>query len=332
MRTFVDDIKTQNGVVLSVVMISICIMCLIFMLIFSNTTFAANNKNEVSNMNIEFKENSNIFNIEEILNSNKLNVKREEYYIEEKEMEYITLYEKTDTLPKDEIQIYKEGQLGVQENIYLKKYEQNELVSEELIAKGVKKAPTSKIVYVGTYVEPVVEEEPAETPVATSSDITFEMDLNKPSGLTLEQFKKVLSNIENDTNNIFEDNAEYFYYVEKQYNINGIFLAALGIHESGWGKSQISLNKKNLFGYGANDSNPYNNAYEFDEYEVGIDLIARVLVKYYINEPGTPIYEGNAVGTYYNGSNLEGINVRYSSDDNWGNAVFKWMDYLYGRL
>ena len=78
MRTFVDDVKTQNGVVLSVVMISICIMCLIFMLIFSNITFAANNKNEVSNMNIEFKENSNIFNIEEILNSNKLNVKREE--------------------------------------------------------------------------------------------------------------------------------------------------------------------------------------------------------------------------------------------------------------
>ena len=56
------------------------------------------------------------------------------------------------------------------------------------------------------------------------STLSINMQLNKPSGLTLEQFKKVLSDSK-DKNKIFENNAEYFYYIEKQYNINGIFVA-----------------------------------------------------------------------------------------------------------
>ena len=50
-----------------------------------------------------------------------------------------------------------------------------------------------------------------------SQDLGFSMLLNKKSGLTLEQFKKVLENDSNDKNNIFTENAEYFYYVESQY-------------------------------------------------------------------------------------------------------------------
>lgn len=164
------------------------------------------------------------------------------------------------------------------------------------------------------------------------SDITSNMQLNKPSGLTLEQFKKVLSD-EKDKNKIFENNAEYFYYIEKQYNINGIFVAAVGIHESGWGTSKIAIQKNNLFGYGAYDSNPYNGAYEFTSYSESIDLIARVFVKYYLNPNGTSIYGGEkAAGTYYNGPTLSGINIKYASDKNWANAVFLHIKYLYNKL
>ena len=74
------------------------------------------------------------------------------------------------------------------------------------------------------------------------------MNLNIPSGFTIEQFKKVLCGQPQDTNGVFAANAEYFYYAEKQYNINGIFLASVAIHESGFGTSKISLDKKNLFG------------------------------------------------------------------------------------
>ena len=132
--------------------------------------------------------------------------------------------------------------------------------------------------------------------------LSFNMDLTKPSGLSLEQFKKIFENETKDVNNIFYDNAEYFYYTEKQYGINGVFLAAVAIHESGWGASTIASNKNNLFGYGAYDSNPYGGAYEFTDYSEGIDLLGRVFVKYYLNPAGTKIYDGNiAAGTYYNG-------------------------------
>ena len=161
---------------------------------------------------------------------------------------------------------------------------------------------------------------------------SFGMALNKPSGLSLEQFKKVLTDSK-DKNKTFANNSEYFYYIEKQYNINGLFVAAVGIHESAWGTSKIALQKHNLFGYGAYDSNPYNGAYQFTDYSECIDLIARVFVKYYLNPKGTSIYGGEqALGTYYNGPTLEGVNKKYATDKNWANGVYKHMEYLYNKL
>lgn len=166
-----------------------------------------------------------------------------------------------------------------------------------------------------------------------TQNLGFSMLLNKPSGLTLEQFKKIFENDPNDKNNVFKDNAEYFYYIEQQYNINGLFVAAVGIHESAWGTSAISKNKKNLFGYGAYDSDPSGSAYTFQSYGEGIDLVARVFVKYYLNPKGTPIYGGEtATGTYYEGATLSAVNKRYATDKNWANGVYKWMTYLYNKL
>lgn len=176
------------------------------------------------------------------------------------------------------------------------------------------------------------ESESANIKQQLLSNVNFNMSLNKPSGLTLEQFKKVLTD-KKDINNIFANNAQYFYYIEKQYNINGIFVAAVGIHESAWGTSTIALQKNNLFGYGAYDSNPYNGAYDFKDYAESIDLVARVFVKYYLNPAGTSIYGGeNAVGTYYNGATLTGVNTKYASDKNWANAVFYHMKSLYNKI
>lgn len=159
------------------------------------------------------------------------------------------------------------------------------------------------------------------------------MNLMQPSGFSLEQFKKVLSNNKKDKNNTFEINAEYFYYIEQQYGINGIFVAAIGIHESAWGTSKIATNKKNLFGYGAYDMNAYASAYSYNGYAAGIDMIARVLVKHYLNVKGTSIYNGEvATGKYYYGNTLTAVNKKYATDKNWCNGVYNWMKYLYNRL
>ncbi len=165
------------------------------------------------------------------------------------------------------------------------------------------------------------------------NNLSFDMDLRKPSGFSLEQFKQVLTGDKNDKKSVFEQSAEYFYYVEKQYGINGIFVASVGIHESAWGTSTIANNKKNLFGYGAVDSNPYGGSYSFGTYAEGIDLISRVFVKYYLNPAGTMIYDGTETsGKFYSGSNLLAVNKRYASDSNWAKGVYKWMEYLYHKL
>ena len=59
------------------------------------------------------------------------------------------------------------------------------------------------------------------------NNLNFNMDLRNPSGFSLDQFKKVFAKDVNDKNGIFEANAEYFYYIEQQYNINGIFVASV---------------------------------------------------------------------------------------------------------
>ncbi|MCR5185719.1 MAG: G5 domain-containing protein [Clostridia bacterium] len=163
--------------------------------------------------------------------------------------------------------------------------------------------------------------------------LEMDMPLNRPSGFTESDFIRVLSNNSQDENGIFASNARMFYEMENKYGVNGIFLASIGIHESDWGRSSIAQRKKNLFGYGAYDDTPFASSYTFDSYEYGIELVAKVLVKYYLNEEGTSIYDGEtAVGTYYNGPTANGVGQRYASDPDWGNKVFNTMEYLYSRI
>jgi beta-N-acetylglucosaminidase len=196
---------------------------------------------------------------------------------------------------------------------------------------AVVKSSVNQIIDIGT-AEKKVEVSTSTSSTASPEGLSFDMKLNKPSGFTLEQFKQALSDSK-DKNKIFEKNAEYFYYIESQYNINGMFVAAVGIHESAWGTSKLALNKHNLFGYGAYDSNPYNGAYSFDDYSESIDLLARVFVKYYLNPAGTKIYGDEvASGKYYSGGTLTAVNSKYASDSNWANSVYSYMKYLYNKI
>lgn len=163
--------------------------------------------------------------------------------------------------------------------------------------------------------------------------VNLDMELNRSSGLTLNDYKKIFTNLPNDKNDIFENNYTAFYNAEKKYNINGIFLASIAIHESGWGTSEIAKDKNNLFGYGSYDATPYESSFEFTDYAEGIETVAKSLVKYYLNPSGTKIYGGEtAAAWYYNGPTLKGVNTRYASDENWHAKVYQYMETLYNRL
>lgn len=401
----------KNIIIFSITVISIFYIIIFYHYYFGeNTVYATETSAQIEELKLSQAEK---IDIDTYIQNNAKEGVKEEYTVEEVELEYMTKYKNNSSLPKGVLQVTQEGREGKQQITTKKTYQNDELINEEQISAKITKAALDKIVEIGTgsgssnyevkvgdsvYVTSdrlSVRLEPNEnsqkiatlakdselkvleiqsewyrirsgstigyvkieatthknynqqteiknnvtntsTPEKSASELkstlSFDMALNKPSGLTLEQFKKVLSDSK-DKNKIFEQNAEYFYYIEKQYNINGIFVAAVGIHESSWGTSKIAKEKYNLFGYGAYDSNPYNGAYTFSNYSECIDLIARVFVKYYLNPEGTSIYGGEtASGKYYNGPTLTGINTRYATDKNWANGVYTHMKYLYNKL
>ncbi|MBR0428396.1 MAG: G5 domain-containing protein [Clostridia bacterium] len=286
---------------------------------------------EITNKNLKIS-NAEKINLDEIIEKNtQSSGYREEIYVHQEELEYITKYRNNDNIYIGITEIAQEGRNGVQAITTKKVFDRNgKLIKEEQVSAVVVKSSINKVIDIGTKVKP--KPKPKVQEGITSGSLDFNMALNKPSGFTLEQFTKALTDTK-DKNKIFEKNAKYFYYIEKQYNINGMFVAAVGIHESAWGTSKIALNKNNLFGYGAYDSNPYNGAYTFDDYAEAIDLVSRVFVKFYLNPKGTIIYDGQtANGKYYSGNTLSSVNKRYATDKNWANGVYTHMQYLYSKI
>ena len=163
--------------------------------------------------------------------------------------------------------------------------------------------------------------------------VNIDMALSEPSGLNENDFKKVLSNHEQDVNHIFEDNYKAFYDAEVKYGINGVFLASIGIHESAWGTSRIAIDKKNLFGFGAYDASPYESALTFETYAKGVDAVAAWLMMNYLLPQGSRMKNGEiASGNYFNGPTVNGVNVRYATDPEWGAKVFNTMVLIYSEL
>lgn len=322
--------KQKVSKILVAIIAIMLLMIAIYIKFISNKETYATNETKMKANNIQIS-NAPIINLEEIIQKNtKQLTSKEEIYEKQEELEYITKYRNNNNLYVGNTQVSQEGRNGIQ-TITMKRTYDNDgnIINEEQVSCVVTKSSINKIIDIGTkvYVEP---EEPKYE--SNSGNLSFDIALNRPSGFSIEQFKRALTDSK-DVNKIFQNNYEYFYYIEEQYNINGMFVAALGIHESAWGTSKLAKNKYNLFGYGAYDSNPYNGAYSFSSYSESIDLIARVLVKYYINPSGTSIYDGQvASGKYYNGNTISGVNKKYATDKNWGNGVYKHMQYLYEKI
>jgi len=353
-----------------------------------------------------FEPNNSNIDLMQVISGNISVTKKKVISVEEIEIEHETIYQENKTMPKDEMVVIQEGNVGIKELTIIRTFENEDVTTENIINENILEEPVTKVIDVGTSeflakykiylgdliyatneiglkisaredadelivinknldmklleiigdneewlrvnfdhyngyiktenltsasIRPQIVEECRLTKILMRVDFT--MDVHVPSGLTLNDFKNVLSNESRDINKIFENNAEEFYRMERKYNINGIFLASIGIHESAWGTSNIARSKKNLFGYGAYDNSPYDSAFTFSTYEEGIDLVARVLVKNYLNMHGVRIYDDElATGIYYNGPTVPGVNVRYASDEFWCQKVYEIMRYLYGKL
>ena len=93
--------------------------------------------------------NKNSIDIDEIIEENRNIDIREEMTYEEQDLEYTTKYEDNEDLPIGTIHVSQIGITGKQDVITIKKYKDNEMISEQIVASNVKKASIDKIVEIG---------------------------------------------------------------------------------------------------------------------------------------------------------------------------------------
>lgn len=138
----------------------------------------------------------------------------------------------------------------------------------------------------------------------------YQFDVTMPSAVTAFELEQVLA----DTP--LSGLGRSFIKAELAYGINAMFLAALAVHESHWGKSDLAQDKNNLYGFGAYDASPYSSALTFATKHDCIMQVARFIREHYIE------------GQFGNGRNIADINRSYASDREWSQKVFMLMSQI----
>lgn len=106
--------------------------------------------------------------------------------------------------------------------------------------------------------------------------------------------------------------GQAFKEAEEKYGVNAILMLAVSMNESAGGTSKKALEKNNLFGINANDSNP-NNASAYASPNDSIVDFAKNYISNGYSNPNDWRYNGAVLG-----NKDKGVNVRYASDPFWG--------------
>jgi beta-N-acetylglucosaminidase len=141
---------------------------------------------------------------------------------------------------------------------------------------------------------------------------TVDTNLTLPSGETAASLNQFLAG------SALAGLGDSFMQAETTYHVSARYFVAHAILESGWGTSAIAVNKHNLFGFGANDANPYGDATTFASFDACIQYVAQFIATNYLT----------AGGQFYHGSTLRGMNVDYASDPNWAEKIASIADTI----
>lgn len=142
-------------------------------------------------------------------------------------------------------------------------------------------------------------------PPVAGVDFTVDTDLTKPSGETAARLDAFLQGT------ALQGLGDSFMAAEGNYHVSARYLLAHAIEESAFGTSRLAQDKHNLYGYGADDAHPYQDAYTFSSFAACIDFVARMVAQNYLSPDGE----------FYHGPTLRGMNVDYASDPNWASNI-----------
>ena len=141
--------------------------------------------------------------------------------------------------------------------------------------------------------------------------ISKNMDLSKRTGLSKEDFKKVIKNLKQDRTKFFYNNADIIYDLCEKYQINEMFFCGLIVAESGW---NIAGNHRKTHNY---ISLMYKGKLiRYSSTKEGLEVAAKKLQQNYLT-PG---------GKFYNGKTITGVQKRFCP------ASTTWEDLVYGSM
>ena len=166
-----------------------------------------------------------------------------------------------------------------------------------------------------TTIENSIEEEmvPEEIPTTPIEEVTIskDMDLTIRTGLSREDFITLMSGVEEDKANFFEENAGLIYDICEEYQINEIFFCGLIAGESGW---RIADNHRRTHNYISLMSG--GKLISYSSVEDGLIKAAEALHNNYLTEGGR----------FYHGKTLAGVKTRFCP------ASTTWVNLIYGNM
>lgn len=113
--------------------------------------------------------------------------------------------------------------------------------------------------------------------------------------------------------------GEVWVEVADELGINELYVAAHAVIETGWGElGDIVREKNNLYGFGAFDVAPEEMAHGFDSFADCTRHAMSYVREEYLTEGGD----------HYNGPTLDGMNVKYATDDQWAESICGVMNTL----
>lgn len=137
------------------------------------------------------------------------------------------------------------------------------------------------------------------------STFTIDTDLTKPSGETAAQLNAFLQGT------ALSGLGDSFMKAEREQHVSARYFVAHAILESAWGTSAIAQIKHNLFGFNANDRDPFGDATTFSSFDACIQFVANFVSVNYLQPSGR----------YYHGPTLRGMNVDYATDPLWAEKI-----------
>ena len=141
--------------------------------------------------------------------------------------------------------------------------------------------------------------------------ISKNMDLSKRTGLSKEDFKKVIKNLKQDRSGFFYENADTIYDLCEKYQINEMFFCGLIVAESGW---NIAPNHRKTHNYIS--LMVKGKLLRYSSTKEGLEVAARKLHENYLT-PG---------GKFYGGKTIAGVQKRFCP------ASTTWDDLVYGSM